>query len=112
MATSSRPATVLALAAFALGVFVGRQFQGWRSKEVDEVPEDCPGLGTENAGKSSACEGCPNQKACATGEKTVDPAVDEVKHCLRGVKHKILVLSGKGGVGKSTVATQLGRFCI
>ena len=26
---------------------------------------------------------------------------------LAGVKHIILVLSGKGGVGKSTVATQL-----
>jgi len=26
---------------------------------------------------------------------------------LKNIKHKILVLSGKGGVGKSTVATQL-----
>lgn len=26
---------------------------------------------------------------------------------LNGVKHVILVLSGKGGVGKSTVSTQL-----
>lgn len=26
---------------------------------------------------------------------------------LEGVKHVILVLSGKGGVGKSTVSTQL-----
>lgn len=26
---------------------------------------------------------------------------------LEGVKHIILVLSGKGGVGKSTVSTQL-----
>ena len=26
------------------------------------------------------------------------------------IKHKIMVLSGKGGVGKSTVATGLGSF--
>ena len=28
---------------------------------------------------------------------------------LAGVKHKILVLSGKGGVGKSTVTANLAR---
>ena len=32
---------------------------------------------------------------------------DTEKHNLAGVKHTILVLSGKGGVGKSTVTTQL-----
>lgn len=34
-------------------------------------------------------------------------AVSDVKQRLAGVKHKLLVLSGKGGVGKSTVACQL-----
>lgn len=34
-------------------------------------------------------------------------AVARVAECLRGVKHVVLVLSGKGGVGKSTVATLL-----
>lgn len=29
------------------------------------------------------------------------------KNLLKGVKHIILILSGKGGVGKSTVTTQL-----
>lgn len=33
--------------------------------------------------------------------------VEEVRKKLAGVKNVILVLSGKGGVGKSTVATQL-----
>lgn len=37
----------------------------------------------------------------------VPPAVSDVKQRLAGVKHKLLVLSGKGGVGKSTVACQL-----
>ena len=34
-------------------------------------------------------------------------ALDEICQKLSHVKHVILVLSGKGGVGKSTVATQL-----
>ncbi len=36
-----------------------------------------------------------------------DPAVAEVKARLTPVKHKILVLSGKGGVGKSTFSCQV-----
>jgi len=60
------------------------------------------------AGKASTCAGCPNQKLCASGEaKKPDPAVADVKDRLSGVKRKILVLSGKGGVGKSTVSAQL-----
>jgi Mrp family chromosome partitioning ATPase len=31
---------------------------------------------------------------------------------MNNIKHKILVLSGKGGVGKSTVATQLARCLV
>ena len=45
---------------------------------------------------------------CASGEaKKEDPDVDEVKVRLSQVKNIVLVLSGKGGVGKSTVSTQL-----
>ena len=36
-------------------------------------------------------------------------AVEEVKARMAGVKHKILVLSGKGGVGKSTFTAHLAR---
>lgn len=39
--------------------------------------------------------------------KKADPAVGAVSEALAGVKHKLLVLSGKGGVGKSTFASQL-----
>jgi Mrp family chromosome partitioning ATPase len=65
-------------------------------------------VGTEKSGKSEACAGCPNQKVCASGEaQKEDPALDEIAGKLANVKHVILVLSGKGGVGKSTVSTQL-----
>ncbi|CAG8740652.1 5318_t:CDS:2, partial [Racocetra fulgida] len=52
----------------------------------ENAPEHCPGPSTEQAGKASACEGCPNQKICATAPKGPDP----------------------GGVGKSTFTAQLG----
>ena len=32
---------------------------------------------------------------------------EEIDLKMRNIKHKLLVLSGKGGVGKSTVASQL-----
>ena len=65
-------------------------------------------MGTEKSGKSEACAGCPNQNVCASGEaQKEDPALDEIAGKLANVKHVILVLSGKGGVGKSTVSTQL-----
>lgn len=34
---------------------------------------DCPGPQSESAGKSDACEGCPNQEICATAPKGPDP---------------------------------------
>jgi len=78
------------------------------SKKVPiDANEDCPGTGSSSAGKSASCEGCPNQAKCASGESVADPSVPAVAKRLSGVKHKILVLSGKGGVGKSTVSAQL-----
>lgn len=62
---------------------------------------------SEQAGKQESCEGCPNQGACSSGTLVVNPAIKTIADKLSQVKHKILVLSGKGGVGKSTVATQL-----
>lgn len=70
---------------------------------------DCPGTGSENAGKASACAGCPNQQICATAPKGPDPGIQMVKESLEDVKNKILILSGKGGVGKSTVTALLSR---
>ena len=80
------------------------------SSSVDEgqANETCVGPSSETAGKASSCEGCPNQKACAEGKgREEDPDLDIIKQRLSGVKRKVLVLSGKGGVGKSTMSAQL-----
>lgn len=68
---------------------------------------DCPGTSSETAGKSAACAGCPNQEICATAPKGPDPDLLAIEQRMRNIKHKILVLSGKGGVGKSTFSAQL-----
>lgn len=36
-------------------------------------------------------------------------AVEEIKEKMKTVRHKILVLSGKGGVGKSTFSAHLAH---
>lgn len=68
---------------------------------------DCPGTKSDEAGKAAACEGCPNQAACATAPKGPDPDVAAIAVRLAPIKHVVLVLSGKGGVGKSTFSAQL-----
>ena len=61
----------------------------------ENVPEECPGVGTEESGKASACDGCPNQKICASaGPAAPDPDIDTIAERLSGVKHKVLILSG------------------
>lgn len=74
------------------------------------APQHCPGTQSTDAGMVSACAGCPNQQICAAGTtKTVDPGIQLVKDRLDSVKHKILILSGKGGVGKSTLTALISR---
>lgn len=81
---------------------------------MSDVPADanihCPGTQSEKAGKASACAGCPNQSTCASGDaRKPDPDIDYIRDRLSDVKHIVLILSGKGGVGKSTVTTGLAR---
>lgn len=69
---------------------------------------DCVGPQSDMAGRASSCQGCPNQGKCASGElKGSDPNIERINESLSIVKRKIVVLSGKGGVGKSTISTQL-----
>lgn len=76
----------------------------------EQIPQHCPGTESENAGKADACAGCPNQNICASAKsKEPDPDVDLIKEKMASVKHIILVLSGKGGVGKSTVTSMIAQ---
>jgi len=58
------------------------------------------------------CGSCPTESCSARGKRPGESDKDfEERQALArrmcGIKHKILVLSGKGGVGKSTVAASL-----
>lgn len=80
------------------------------SELAEPPPEHCPGTGTEMSGKAAACAGCPNQQICAAaGPAAPDPDVELIAQRLQLVRHKVVVLSGKGGVGKSTVTANLAR---
>ncbi len=50
------------------------------------------------------CEGCAHKDTCKTAQ---DPLDVKLTCNLSKIKHRIGVLSGKGGVGKTTVATNL-----
>lgn len=78
---------------------------------MEPPPEHCPGVESTDAGKGSACAGCPNQSLCSTGtaSQAKDAYLSVVTERLLDVKFKLMVLSGKGGVGKSTVTNLLSR---
>ena len=65
------------------------------SETPENAPEHCPGVESDNAGKASACAGCPNQKICSTGAANQpDPDIPKIMETLKNVKNKILILSG------------------
>ncbi|NLZ64388.1 MAG: Mrp/NBP35 family ATP-binding protein [Lentisphaerae bacterium] len=55
----------------------------------------------------SAQSSCSNGSSCSSCEHQKDSAECQLKATLSQIKHKIVVMSGKGGVGKSTVAVNL-----
>ncbi|VVT56388.1 uncharacterized protein SAPINGB_P005032 [Magnusiomyces paraingens] len=90
----------------------GNQQPGKLSQEKPELtapePEHCPGTESELAGQADACQGCPNQEICASAPKGPDPDLPLIRERVKDIQHKVLVLSGKGGVGKSTFTSMLG----
>lgn len=71
----------------------------------ENANEECVGPGEATAGTAPGCRGCPNASVCASGAAAEAPA--PVSTAVPASARTILVLSGKGGVGKSTVAAQL-----
>ncbi|XP_054750360.1 cytosolic Fe-S cluster assembly factor nubp1-A-like [Lytechinus pictus] len=71
----------------------------------DDALSGCPAE-TELAGRSSMCEGCPGQALCQQ-QSGVDPDQEFIDIRMNAILHKIIVVSGKGGVGKSTLAASL-----
>lgn len=76
---------------------------------VAPEPEHCPGPESQQAGTADSCAGCPNQEICAAAPKGPDPDLPLISARLQHVRCKILVLSGKGGVGKSTFTSLLAH---
>lgn len=80
-----------------------------QQEEVVPVPEGCPSE-TKFQGRASVCDGCPGQAMCqslsALGSKH-DPDQEQMDIRMNAIKHKIMVISGKGGVGKSSMAASI-----
>lgn len=55
------------------------------------------------------CESCATKASCTDPRKEMDALAQAVSARMGRVKYKIMVASGKGGVGKSTVAVNLAR---
>lgn len=64
------------------------------------ILSDCPGTESEQAGKTSACQGCPNQKLCASGAtKAPDPGMT--------AKQQLFIMYEKYGSAPAHKATNI-----
>lgn len=68
----------------------------------------CVGPQNEQAGVAESCRGCPNATICASAPKGPDADMPLIAERMASISFKVLVLSGKGGVGKSTMTKELG----
>ncbi|MEF3254008.1 MAG: Mrp/NBP35 family ATP-binding protein [Deferribacterales bacterium] len=60
---------------------------------------------------NTSCSSCSSSSNCDTGEKEKH-AEQLLKERLKKIKHRIMVMSGKGGVGKSTVTINLASTLV
>ena len=81
------------------------------SSSSASAPSNSSGGGSESGecpGKAAnKCEGCPSKDQCQKNAAAAKELNDDIAIRMQMVNHRILVLSGKGGVGKSMVSTQL-----
>jgi len=76
-------------------------------EKKENFKEGCPNDPKEK-GTAPKCQGCPYKAQCMQAAKSNEPPIEEqVRDKLKDIKNIILVLSGKGGVGKSTIASQI-----
>ncbi|GIX84886.1 nuclear receptor-binding protein homolog [Caerostris extrusa] len=91
--------------------FINHEDKEMVSNLIGDTLSHCPGVESESAGKAEACAGCPNQKICASAKPSEpDPDIEIIKEKMSLVKNIILILSGKGGVGKSTFTSMLAQM--
>lgn len=80
---------------------------------MSDVPSsanlNCPGTKNEKAGKVAACDGCPNQKACSTGVKPVDPDIALIQDRLKNIKHKVIFKERYLNKQKIVITIKLNR---
>lgn len=62
---------------------------------------------SQKCGPDESCQTCGQSGTCSAEEKAAHTE-KRVAEKLAGIKHRIMIMSGKGGVGKSTVAINLG----
>jgi ATP-binding protein involved in chromosome partitioning len=63
-------------------------------------------MAKEKCEKDVTCDSCNQSGSCSQQEKEAH-AQERLKSKLSHISHRIMIMSGKGGVGKSTVATNL-----
>jgi len=63
-------------------------------------------MAEEKCKKDEVCDTCNQTSSCSQQEKEAH-AQERLKSKLSHISHRIMVMSGKGGVGKSTVSTNL-----
>jgi ATP-binding protein involved in chromosome partitioning len=64
-------------------------------------------MAKEKCEKDATCDTCNETSSCSQQEKEAHAQEERLKSKLSHIKHRIMVMSGKGGVGKSTVSTNL-----
>jgi len=67
--------------------------------------ESCPDEKTQ-FGSGKQCQSCSGKTTCLSFSSEIDPDEWALMTRMKVIKHKIIVMSGKGGVGKSTFAAQ------